>query len=104
MAHPLPPGHRPGVGTTSQRTRRIIPNRIPLINDFPLWATVDDYVNDLIASTDPSVHGVRRFHEMLATEHRVSATTLQTVGSKGYDGFTLALVTGGNPDDHQRHL
>jgi hypothetical protein len=45
------------------------------------------------ASTDPSIRGVRRFNEMLAAETRVSATTLQTVGSKGYDGFTLALVT-----------
>ena len=44
------------------------------------------------ASTDPDVLGVRRFHQLLAAEHRVSATTIQTVGSKGYDGFTLALV------------
>ena len=44
-------------------------------------------------STDPSVRGVRRMHEMLSAEPRVSATTIQTVGSKGYDGFTLALVT-----------
>ena len=43
-------------------------------------------------STDPSVQGVRRLNEMLAKETRVSATTLQTVGSKGYDGFTLAVV------------
>ncbi len=50
------------------------------------------------ASTDPSIRGVRRFNQMLAAEKRVSATTLQTVGSKGYDGFTLALVTGvGDP-------
>ena len=40
-----------------------------------------------------NVQGVRRMHEMLAAEPRVSATTIQTVGSKGYDGFTLALVT-----------
>ena len=45
-------------------------------------------------SNDPNVQGMRRFHELLATEPCVSATTLQTVGSKGYDGFTLALVTG----------
>jgi predicted O-methyltransferase YrrM len=45
------------------------------------------------ASEDASVRGVRRFNELLAKEKRVSATTLQTVGSKGYDGFTLALVT-----------
>lgn len=45
------------------------------------------------ASADPSVQGVRRFNELLATERRVSATAIQTVGSKGYDGFALALVT-----------
>jgi predicted O-methyltransferase YrrM len=45
------------------------------------------------ASTDPNVQGVRRFLEMLATAPRVSATALQTVGSKKYDGFALALVT-----------
>ncbi|MEH2107574.1 O-methyltransferase [Nostoc sp.] len=44
-------------------------------------------------SEDPSVQGVRRFNELLATERRVSATAIQTVGSKGYDGFVLALVT-----------
>lgn len=43
-------------------------------------------------STDPSVQGVRRFFEILSTDLRLEATTLQTVGSKGYDGFTLALV------------
>jgi len=43
-------------------------------------------------SQDPIVLGGRRFHEMLAAEPRVTATTIQTVGSKGYDGFTLALV------------
>ena len=44
------------------------------------------------ANTDPSVQGVRRLNQMLAKETRVSATTLQTVGVKGYDGFTLAVV------------
>ena len=44
-------------------------------------------------STDPAVQGVRRFHDLVAREPRVSATTLQTVGIKGYDGFTLVLVT-----------
>jgi predicted O-methyltransferase YrrM len=43
-------------------------------------------------SDDPSVRGVRRFLNMLAVERRVSATAIQTVGSKGYDGFVLALV------------
>jgi predicted O-methyltransferase YrrM len=45
------------------------------------------------ASDDPLVQGVRRFNELLAAEPRVSATALQTVGGKGYDGFALALVT-----------
>jgi predicted O-methyltransferase YrrM len=41
---------------------------------------------------DPRVKGVRRFFDMLAAEPRVSATALQTVGSKGWDGFTIAVV------------
>ena len=45
------------------------------------------------ASTDPSIVGVRRFGERLAAEKRVSATMVQTVGAKGYDGFAIALVT-----------
>jgi predicted O-methyltransferase YrrM len=45
------------------------------------------------ASGDPAVDGARRFHELLAAEPRVTATAIQTVGSKGYDGFALALVT-----------
>jgi predicted O-methyltransferase YrrM len=44
-------------------------------------------------SEDARVQGVRRLNELLAAEPRVSATTIQTVGVKGYDGFTLALVT-----------
>jgi predicted O-methyltransferase YrrM len=44
------------------------------------------------ASTDPSVQGIRRFNELLAAEPRVSATAIQTVGSKGYDGFVAGLV------------
>jgi predicted O-methyltransferase YrrM len=44
------------------------------------------------ASADASVQGVRRFLESLAAEPRVSATAIQTVGSKGYDGFALAVV------------
>ncbi len=44
-------------------------------------------------SDDPRVQGMRRFNEQLAAERRVSATEIQTVGSKGYDGFALAVVT-----------
>ena len=45
------------------------------------------------SSSDPDVQGVRRFNEMVAAEPRLDATVVQTVGSKGYDGFALALVT-----------
>jgi predicted O-methyltransferase YrrM len=41
---------------------------------------------------DASVVGVRRFLQQLADDPRVTATALQTVGAKGYDGFALALV------------
>jgi predicted O-methyltransferase YrrM len=44
------------------------------------------------SSSDARVQGVRRLHEVIAAEPRVSATAIQTVGSKGYDGFTLAMV------------
>jgi len=44
-------------------------------------------------STEPRVLGVRRMNELIAAESRVSATTLQTVGTKGYDGLTFVSVT-----------
>jgi len=46
------------------------------------------------SGTDANIAGVRRFNDLLATLPDVSATTVQTVGSKGYDGFTLAIVGG----------
>ncbi|MET9641872.1 O-methyltransferase [Streptomyces virginiae] len=45
------------------------------------------------ASDDPRVRGVRRFTELIAEHPRLTATALQTVGAKGYDGFVMALVT-----------
>jgi predicted O-methyltransferase YrrM len=45
------------------------------------------------ASDDPNVQGVRRFNELLAAETRVTATEIQTVGSKGHDGFAIGVVT-----------
>lgn len=44
------------------------------------------------ASADASVQGVRKFNEMVKREPRVSATALQTVGVKGYDGLAIMLV------------
>jgi predicted O-methyltransferase YrrM len=42
-------------------------------------------------SKDDNVIGVRRLNDLLATETAVTATTIQTVGVKGYDGLTIAL-------------
>src|SRR3954453_16855850 len=42
---------------------------------------------------DPSVAGVQRFLELVAEHPRLDATAIQTVGSKGWDGFALALVS-----------
>jgi predicted O-methyltransferase YrrM len=46
-------------------------------------------------STDPRVHGVRRFLAMVAADPRLEATALQTVGAKGWDGFALIRVGAG---------
>jgi predicted O-methyltransferase YrrM len=57
---------------------------------------VDNVVRDgtlIDADSDrPDVRGVRELHSQLSTDPRVSATTLQTVGTKGYDGLLLAVV------------
>ena len=46
------------------------------------------------ASEDVGVAGVRRLVDLLPRRRDVAATAIQTVGSKGYDGFILAVVTG----------
>jgi methyltransferase (TIGR00027 family) len=46
------------------------------------------------ATEDASVQGVRRLHDLVAATTGVSATTIQTVGAKGYDGFLIATVIG----------
>jgi predicted O-methyltransferase YrrM len=45
-------------------------------------------------STDVLVQGVRALHNAIAAEPRVTATAIQTVGSKGYDGYVVAVVNG----------
>jgi predicted O-methyltransferase YrrM len=64
------------------------------------WIVADNVIRDG-ALVDPEVHtpdvlGNRRLHEIIAGDAaiaaRVSATTIQTVGAKGYDGYLLALV------------
>jgi predicted O-methyltransferase YrrM len=44
-------------------------------------------------AADPGGRGVRQFCGLIASSPRLSATAIQTVGSKGYDGFSLAIVT-----------
>lgn len=44
------------------------------------------------ASTDPKVIGTQRLFAMLASEPRLDATAVQTVGAKKWDGFVLAIV------------
>ncbi|MFG1392663.1 O-methyltransferase [Xanthobacter agilis] len=44
------------------------------------------------ASADASVQGVRRFFDALSAETGVTATAIQTVGAKGYDGFAMIRV------------
>jgi predicted O-methyltransferase YrrM len=44
------------------------------------------------STKDVAIRGVQRLQEIVAKDKRVSATAVQTVGSKGYDGFALMLV------------
>ncbi|HEY2822585.1 MAG TPA: O-methyltransferase [Candidatus Acidoferrum sp.] len=57
---------------------------------------VDNVVRDGaiadLKNADPDLVGTRRMHELIAAEPRVTATAIQTVGAKGYDGFTLIRV------------
>lgn len=78
----------------------------PNIPDYFTWSlklskigtliVVDNVIRDGAVidpeSSDASVQGVRRFNEMVAEQPRVTATALQVVGSKGYDGFALVQV------------
>lgn len=43
---------------------------------------------------DPSIQGMRQFYDRMSGEPRLTATAVQTVGSKGWDGFSIAIVNG----------
>lgn len=43
---------------------------------------------------DPSIQGMRQFYDRMSSEPRLTATAVQTVGSKGWDGFSIAIVNG----------
>ena len=64
------------------------PGTLIIVDNVVRNGTVTDATNP-----DPDIQGVRRFAEMVAADPRLSAVAIQTVGSKGYDGFALAVVT-----------
>lgn len=43
-------------------------------------------------SDDPAIRASRAVVELMGSDPRVEATVMQTVGTKGYDGFAIALV------------
>jgi predicted O-methyltransferase YrrM len=43
-------------------------------------------------TSDENIKGIQRFIDLLGSEPRIDATAIQTVGSKGYDGFAVGLV------------
>lgn len=47
---------------------------------------------DLVSGDDPGAQAQRRLHEIVAEDPRLTATTMQTVGSKGYDGMLIARL------------
>lgn len=47
------------------------------------------------ASADPLVQAIRRYLHAVASDRRLESTAIQTVGSKGYDGLSFAVVTSG---------
>jgi predicted O-methyltransferase YrrM len=63
------------------------PGTVILVDNVVRDGTIADLKN-----ADPDLVGTRRMHELIAAEPRVTATTIQTVGAKGYDGFTLIRV------------
>jgi predicted O-methyltransferase YrrM len=64
------------------------PGSVIIVDNVVRGGAVADADND-----DPRIQGSRRLFEVIAAEPRVTATTIQTVGVKGYDGFAIALVT-----------
>ncbi|AXL50122.1 methyltransferase [Paraburkholderia caffeinilytica] len=46
-----------------------------------------------VGNSDPDVIGVRRYFDLLAANPQLSTTAIQTVGSKGWDGFSITVVS-----------
>ena len=69
---------------------RALTARIPRLAEAMRVVRDGEVVNG--QSDDARVQGVRKFIEMTGDNPRLTATALQTVGVKGWDGFTLAMV------------
>ncbi|MFI1483418.1 O-methyltransferase [Streptomyces sp. NPDC020747] len=63
------------------------PGSLIILDNVVRGGAVTDATSD-----DPSVRGTREALELFATHPKLTATAIQTVGSKGYDGFALARV------------
>jgi len=63
------------------------PGALIVVDNVPRGGAVIDASNSAA-----DVEGVRTLRSALATDRRVTATVVQTVGTKGYDGFILARV------------
>ena len=92
-------GGNPSTSSSSTPTRRTTPRyfRSAMTMSRPGTVIVVDNAIRRVAiaepgTTDPDVVGTRAVLELMGKEPRVSATAIQTVGSKGYDGFALAVV------------
>lgn len=63
------------------------PGSLIILDNVVRGGAVTDATSD-----DPSVRGTREALDLFATHPKLTATAIQTVGSKGYDGFALARV------------
>ena len=45
------------------------------------------------SSTDPDVIGLRKYFELLGSHPKLDSTAVQTVGSKGWDGFSISILS-----------
>jgi predicted O-methyltransferase YrrM len=63
------------------------PGTVIIVDNVVRAGKVTDATSD-----DEDIQGIRRMTEWLATQPQISATAIQTVGGKSYDGFLLAIV------------
>ncbi|GAA4530423.1 O-methyltransferase [Amycolatopsis samaneae] len=75
-------------GYLAEAVRLSRPGTMVVVDNVVRRGTVADP-----GTTDPAALGVRAMNELISREPRIDATTLQTVGAKGHDGLTVALVT-----------